>query len=128
MYKDRRIKRKKAERLGRLGEIVSLWWLRLHGWHIIKHGRRVRTPTGEIDIIARRGRCLNFIEVKTRRSKEDLDQAIDYNRLKRVVAAARFLAPRLMRPDDEITIDVILWRPWHWPKHLHNIWHENAFY
>lgn len=127
MRKAKSLKRKKAENLGRLGEIVAVWWLRLHGWHIIKQGRRVKTRLGEVDIIARRGKCLNFIEVKTRRSKADLDQSIDLYRLKRVAAAARFLAPKLMRLDDEITIDVILWQPWHWPRHLRNVWHEGDF-
>ncbi|MFT8737387.1 MAG: YraN family protein [Zymomonas mobilis] len=125
MNKSRYLKRKKAEKLGRLGEVIAVWWLRLHGWHIVEHGRRVKTRLGEVDIIARRGKCLNFIEVKTRRSKEELDRAIDYARLKRVAAAARYLAPRFMQPEDDVTIDVILWQPWHWPRHLRNVWHEN---
>ncbi|WP_415665822.1 YraN family protein [Zymomonas mobilis] len=116
--------RQKAEKLGRMGELIALWWLRFHGWHIVKNGKRAKTKQGEIDIIARRGGILAFIEVKTRRSAQNLDDAIDKYRLRRVAAAVHSLAPRLMRPDESIRIDVILWCPWHWPHHIINVWYD----
>ena len=39
-----------AEAQGRRAERIAAWWLRLKGWRII--ARRVRTPAGEIDLIA----------------------------------------------------------------------------
>ncbi|MGN6374621.1 MAG: YraN family protein, partial [Sphingomonas sp.] len=45
--------RRAAEQSGRRGERIAAWWLRLKGWHILDH--RVRTPAGEVDLVARRG-------------------------------------------------------------------------
>ena len=57
---------KQAERRGRIGEALAAFWLRLQGWSVV--ARRVRTPVGEIDLVARRGRTTLFVEVKTRES------------------------------------------------------------
>jgi putative endonuclease len=59
-------RRRDAERRGKRGEGWAAWYLRLKGYRIV--GRRVRTPLGEIDIIARRGRVTAFVEVKSRSS------------------------------------------------------------
>ena len=45
--------RRGAEAAGRRGERLAGWWLRLKGWSILD--RRVRTPAGEVDIVAKRG-------------------------------------------------------------------------
>ncbi|ATE65062.1 YraN family protein [Rhizorhabdus dicambivorans] len=113
--------RRRAEREGRTGERIAAWWLRLHGWHIA--GERVRTRRGEVDIVARRGRTLAFVEVKTRRDGAALDIAIDDYRLRRVIDAAEALLPRYGRGAQEIRIDVMLIRPWRLPVHLKNVWH-----
>jgi putative endonuclease len=112
--------RKAAERRGRSGEIVAPLWLNVQGWSIV--ARRVRTPVGEIDLIARRGRTTLFVEVKTRATKAELDLAIDHQRLSRVAAAANMMAARFARPGDDIRIDVILLAPWSLPRHIRNAW------
>src|SRR5213075_677036 len=56
--------RLKAERRGRLAELLCRWHLRLRGWRIV--ATDWRCPAGEIDILARRGGMLAIIEVKTR--------------------------------------------------------------
>ena len=111
-----------AEQRGHWGERRAMLWLRLHGWRILAQRAKVRQ--GEVDIIARRGRMLAFIEVKTRATPALLDLAIDRNRLKRVAAAAHALAPKYARPKDDIRIDVILIAPRHWPRHLKNVWYD----
>ena len=113
--------RQRAEQHGRLGEAAAAWWLRLHGWRIV--GQRIRTRGGEVDLIARRGKTLSFVEVKTRRDGEGLATAIDEYRLRRVVAAANALAHRYGKGAIDIRIDVILIRPWRLPIHLVNVWH-----
>jgi putative endonuclease len=84
--------------------------------------QRVRTPRGEIDLVARRGRTVAFVEVKTRGSVAELAQAIDRKRLARVAAAAEMLAPRYARGREAIRIDVVLVAPWRLPRHLSHVW------
>ena len=59
--------RQQAERRGRGAETLACWYLRLHGWRIL--ARRARVPGGEVDVVARRGRTLAFVEVKARSSE-----------------------------------------------------------
>ena len=53
-------------RLGEEGEVIAVRFLKKNGYRIIQ--KNYRTPIGEIDIIARDGDTLVFIEVKTRES------------------------------------------------------------
>jgi len=115
------VKRQAAERRGRTAETIAAWWLRLQGWRIV--GRRIRTRLGEVDLIARRGRIVAFVEVKARATDAELDLAIDHHRLRRVAAAANALAPRYARSGEDIRIDVILLCPWRRPRHIANAWH-----
>jgi putative endonuclease len=112
--------RQEAEKRGRGAETLACWYLRLRGWRIL--ARRARVPGGEVDIVARRGRTLAFVEVKARSSEEAAGFALDDWRLHRVAAAAERLAARYMRDGDEIRIDALFIVPGRWPKHLANIW------
>ena len=109
-----------AEARGRKAERRAAWWLRLHGWRIL--GERLRVPVGEVDLVARRGRMIAFVEVKWRDRPEDLDLAIDPYRLRRVAAAAEMLAPRFAGPRDDIRIAVRLLAPRRLPRHLVHVW------
>ena len=114
------MKRALAERRGRRGEGWAGWWLRLQGWRIV--ARRVKTPRGEIDLIARRGSTVAFVEVKWRRTEAELALAIDEYRLRRVAAAAEAVLHRYARPGDTTRIDVLLLAPGRWPRHIVNAW------
>jgi putative endonuclease len=114
------VNRRLAERRGRRGEGLAAWYLRLTGWHIL--AQRVRTPRGEIDLIARRGRMVCFVEVKWRATAAELAQAIDARRLSRVAAAVEAVAPRYVRPGEDVRIDVVLLAPWCWPRRIANAW------
>lgn len=109
-----------AESRGRRAERLAAWYLRMKGWRIV--GTRVRTPVGEIDIVARRFRTTAFVEVKTRGTTADLNHAVDRHRLRRVAAAASALAARHAFPGGDIRIDVILIAPGRMPIHLSNVW------
>jgi len=115
------VNRHAAERRGRGAETMACWYLRLHGWHIL--ARRARVKGGEVDIVARRGRMVAFVEVKARASEVASGFALDEWRLRRVVTAAERLAPRYTRPGDDVRIDAIFIVPRRWPRHLANIWH-----
>ena len=111
--------RRERERKGRRAESLAAWWLRLKGWRIL--ARRVRTPLGEVDLVARRGRIVAFVEVKARASDDAAGLALDEWRLRRVAAAAGALAHRYARPGDDIRIDAIFMVPRRFPRHLVNI-------
>ncbi|MDM7956738.1 YraN family protein [Blastomonas sp.] len=113
-------RRRQAEASGRRAETLAAWWLRLKGWRIL--AMRVRTPFGEVDIVARRGRMVAFVEVKHRATARELDDAIDHHRLRRVSAAAEALMPRFVRAQDDARIDVILLAPRRLPRHLTHVW------
>ncbi|MEO6151829.1 MAG: YraN family protein [Croceibacterium sp.] len=114
------MKRKAAEKRGRRGEGFAAWWLRFHGWRIVE--RRVKTARGEIDLIARRGRTIAFVEVKWRATVIERDRAIDEHRLRRVGAAAEAIAHRYAAPTDTVRVDVLLLAPRRWPRHIVNAW------
>ncbi len=61
--------------------------LRLKGYRII--ARRYKTPMGEIDIVARRGKMVAFVEVKLRRTIPEALECLTPSMKSRIVNAAR---------------------------------------
>ncbi len=112
--------RRRAERHGRRGEFWAALYLRLKGWKIL--ARRIKTPRGEIDLVARRGAIVAVFEVKWRASSRDRDFAIDAHRLRRVAAATEAVAHRYLREQDSLRIDVLLLAPRSFPRHIVNAW------
>lgn len=114
------MKRQLAERSGRDGERRAAFWLRAKGWQILD--TRVKTPVGEIDLVARRGGIVAFVEVKWRKRHEELDHAIDQHRLSRVAAAVEAVAHRYAAEGEDMRVDVILLAPGAFPRHIANAW------
>ena len=114
------MKRQIAEQSGRDGEARAAFWLKAKGWRILD--RRVKTPAGEIDLVAKRGTLVAFVEVKWRKKPADLDLAIDERRLARVASAAEAVAHRYAGEGEDIRIDVILLAPGAFPRHIANAW------
>lgn len=112
--------RARAEAQGRRGEWLAGLYLRMTGWRVL--ARRVKIGVGEVDLVARHGRTVAFVEVKWRASAAALDTAIDARRLSRVARAAQALAPRYAGPADDVRIDVILIAPGRWPRRIVNAW------
>ncbi len=75
-------------RFGEEGELAAIDYLQARGYRIIKH--HARTPYGEIDIVARKGEGLYFVEVKTRRSDHcgDPFEAISRIKRRRIIQSA----------------------------------------
>lgn len=114
------MKRQRAEQAGRRAEDKAAAYLEQQGWEVL--ARRRRTPVGEIDLVVRRPGLVAFIEVKWRRTAEQLALAIDEARLARVAAAAEAVAHEYARPGDDLTIDVLLLAPDAEPRHIRNAW------
>src|SRR5439155_4093241 len=90
-----RPERRSAERRGRVAELMCRWHLRLRGWRIVARGWRC--PSGEIDILARRGNVLAVIEVKSRGEVAAAAEALAPRQRRRIARAAE--AFLLARPD-----------------------------
>lgn len=118
------MRRAEAEQQGRRAEWLAAWWLRLQGWRIL--AQRVKLKAGEVDLIARKGRTVAFIEVKWRKDAWQLSAAIDAHRLRRVARAAEILGGKYTGPKDDLRIDVILMAPGKWPHRIANAWQPGA--
>lgn len=117
--------RQAAYRRGHQAETLCCWWLRLRGYRIL--ARRLRTPMGEIDILARRGGLVAVIEVKARPSHGDAGEAISPRQRHRLGRAARWVLST--RPDLaglSLRFDAMLIAPWRWPVHLPGAWSEDG--
>lgn len=118
-------RRREARRRGRRAEMLGAWFLRLQGYRILARGQR--TPMGEIDLIARRGRRIAFVEVKARASREQAAESLGARQRRRIVRAARYwLASRPEAAGLDIGFDVILVAPLRLPRHLRDAWREDG--
>jgi putative endonuclease len=93
------------QHIGKWGEQVAVEHLCSRGCEVI--GRNVRTPYGEIDIIAKQGDTTLFVEVKTRTSnKMGLpEESITAKKREHMVACAEHYAAE--HEIDHWQIDVI---------------------
>ena len=112
----------KSERLeryrrGRFSELVAAALLLAKGYRILD--RRCRTPYGEIDLIAVRGKRLAFVEVKRRATRLEAEAALTPHQARRVVRAAAYWVSRHPRyRDHDRGLDAILVVPRRLPAHL----------
>lgn len=81
-----------AEASGRRAEYWAAVFLRFKGYSIM--ASRVKTPHGEIDIIARKGRTLVFIEVKYRQNPKALQASFTPSAQARITKAASYYVSR----------------------------------
>lgn len=99
--------RRAAFRKGRAAELFAAFWLMLKGYRVLD--RRVRSPGAEIDIIARRGRTLIFVEVKARAGRTDAEIALTAGQRRRIVAAAeKWRLGHARHTDCAVRYDMIL--------------------
>ena len=74
--------------LGELGERLALKRIRRLGYKCL--ARNYRCPLGEIDLIAKDGECLVFIEIKTRKGRSTgyAKEAIDLKKMRQISKVA----------------------------------------
>jgi putative endonuclease len=110
-----------ADRLGRWAEWRCVWRLRLAGYRVL--ARRLRLPAGEIDIVARRGALLAFVEVKARRRAADAAFALTETQWRRIARAAEiYVARRPRLAACAMRFDAMLVTPRGWPTHVVDAW------
>ena len=113
--------RRRAERRGRWAEYVAAAYLLTKGYSIA--ALRYKTRAGEVDLIARKGDLIVFVEVKARR---DLLAAVDavtltsQNRIR--VAGDHWLSRQPDAARLSLRYDIVAIVPRAWPRHI-----EGAF-
>lgn len=110
-----------AYRYGRWAEALCVGLLRLKGFRIL--ARNLKTPVGEIDIVARRGRLIAFAEVKARADIGAAAESLTPRQRQRIERAAQvFLAGRLALAGCDIRFDLMLVEPGRLPRHIPDAW------
>lgn len=105
--------------IGLFSEFLARWFLRFHGYHIIKNryitGKN--TNRAEIDIIARRKNTMVFIEVKSRQTIDAAWDAITPNQSARLRRAAEtFLINHRWMGDARFDVIVVCGHKIYWAK------------
>ncbi len=102
-------------------EFLARLFLRLTGWQVLAYSYAAHG--GEIDIIAKRGSLIIFVEVKARQNRDAALLAIDGRKIARLSKAARhWLARYPAAQRYAVRGDAILMVPWRWPERV-----EGAF-
>jgi len=101
----------KAERFAAL-------FLMIKGYKILE--KRYKTPVGEIDLIARRGNTVAFIEVKARKNITLAKESITPHQRRRIERAASLYNSKLSS-NNILRFDAILVSGWRL-KHIKNAW------
>ena len=93
--------------LGISGEEEACGFLKKNGCKILQ--RNYRTPRGEIDIIARLGKIVLFVEVKTRVSSAFAQpwESVGFRKRQNLKIAAKSYIQQQKSRDDEYRFDVL---------------------
>ena len=121
--------RKDARRRGKLAETLAAAWLRLKLYRILARGLTAGrgSGAGEVDIVARRGEVVAFVEVKSRTSLGEAADSLGPAQRHRIErAAGAFLARRPDLARCHIRFDAILMVPGRLPRHIPDAWRPEA--
>ena len=111
--------RRSRYRRGLSSEIIAAAFLICRGYRIL--ARRFRAHSGEIDLIAKRGRRVVFVEVKHRATLADCQASVTPLTRRRVHSAADLWLARHERFQNcDLGFDLVFIVPRHWPMHLIN--------
>lgn len=113
--------RRRTDGYGRFAEALCRLVLRMKGYRIV--AQRLRTPLGEIDIVAKRGKTLAVVEVKARGDWLTASESVTARQRGRLARAAHvFLAANPRYAGLSLRFDVMLVTPWAFPRHLKDAW------
>lgn len=122
---DVRARRFRAYRKGHWSERLAALALMLKGYRIV--ARRYRTRLGEIDLIARKGDLVAFVEVKARRTLIEAMEAVGRHSERRIEGAAdQWLSRQADYSRLSIRFDIVAVLPWRWPVHIENAFHGRS--
>lgn len=111
---------KTAHKAGHRSEWLAAALLMLKGYQIL--GFRLKTRSGEIDILARRGRTLVVVEVKRRSTMEQALSALRSDQHDRLLAAGQaVLRQRPSLAGHLLRIDIVALAPRCFPRHRQGV-------
>lgn len=106
---------------GMLAEFWARLYLRCKCYRILKS--RWRTPVGEIDLLATRGRNLVIVEVKYRRKLDDALNCLHTQQQQRLNRAMRYAVASLpYYAGYTWRYDLLAMAPRRWPRHIVSAW------
>ena len=114
-----------AQRRGATAETVAALYLRLKGFRILARGAKSGrgSGAGEVDLVARRGNLVIFVEVKHRATADQALESLRPSQRRRIErGAAVFLARHPALGQCGIRFDMVLVTPWRWPRHIPDAW------
>jgi putative endonuclease len=112
-----RAERRRRFAIGLRAETLAALLLRAKGYRVL--ARRFKTPLGELDIVACRGRRLAFVEVKRRPTLDEAADALTPKAQRRLIRAAHCWLGRFPKyQNHDQCFDVVLTAPGRWPKHM----------
>ncbi|HEX8234036.1 MAG TPA: YraN family protein [Caulobacteraceae bacterium] len=121
----RRTRGAAARLSGRRREVLAAILLMLKGYRVL--GFRLRTPQGELDLVAVKRRVLAVVEVKSRGSIEAALEAVGPPQRERLRRAGRELAAR--RPGLKglsVRLDLMAFAKDAWPRHIADAWSDDS--
>lgn len=117
--------RRQAHSHGHRAETIALWFLRLKGYRLL--AQRFKTPTGEVDLIMRRGDTTVFIEVKARATVDQSMFAVTPHQSRRIASAAAGYAMRDAKTATGFQrFDIVAVSSYLWPTHIQNAFDGNT--
>jgi putative endonuclease len=111
------LSRRAAYTLGLRAETIAALYLRLKGYRVL--ARRYASPVGEIDLVAKKGDTLVFVEVKARATLDAAAESIRLMQQARIVRGAEaYLSRHPSYVNHFLRFDAVLIAPGRLPRHL----------
>lgn len=118
-------KRQQAEKIGHRAEWLAAILLMFKGFTIVE--RRLKNPAGEIDLIAKRGKLVIFVEVKARARTDNAIEAVTPRNRNRVSAAAEmYISRRQTLAECMRRYDIIAVAGWRM-RHIPDAWRDTGY-
>jgi putative endonuclease len=113
--------KKRTHQFGILAEKIVLWFLRCKGYEILFW--RYKTYFGEIDIVAKKGKLIAFVEVKARKTVVSIEEILQPKQVDRIKKAAEFFLmkhPQFRKCD--LRFDFVMVNRFFILKHFKGFW------
>jgi len=105
---------------GLIAESLAAIYLRCKFYRII--AKRYKSPFGEVDIIAKNGNWLIFIEIKARKDTSLMDFISKRQQNRINMAAQFFLLKHPKYQNHHLRFDAIIMNKYFWPTHFKSYW------